>query len=141
MTIYLNPYRRMSNFREAMNRLIEDNIGEVAGEREMLLAMDIVASEDAYDITAFVPGLEADDLNIEIINNTVTIRGEFTCEEKKDKQYLSCELPTGRFSRVITLPTALYPSKAEANIKNGVLTLHIPKAEAHRPKAIKVKVG
>ena len=141
MTIYLNPYRRMSNFREAMNRLIEDNIGEVTGEREMLLAMDIVASEDAYDITAFVPGLEADDLNIEIINNTVTIRGEFTFEEKKDKQYLSCELPTGRFSRVITLPTALDPSKAEANIKNGVLTLHIPKAEAHRPKAIKVKAG
>lgn len=141
MTVYLTPYRRMSNFREAMNRLFEDNIGEVASEREMLLAMDITTNDEAYDITAFVPGLEADDLNIEIINNTIAIRGEFVSTGKKDLQYLASELPSGRFSRVITLPTALDPVKAEANIKNGVLSLHIPKAEAHRPKAIKVKAG
>jgi HSP20 family protein len=141
MTVYLTPYRRLSNFREAMNRLIEDNIAEPATEREMLLAMDITANEEAYDITAFVPGLEADDVNIEIINNTVALRGEFPSEEKKDTQYLSCELPEGRFSRVVTLPTALDPAKSEANIKNGVLTLHIPKAEAARPKAIKVKAS
>lgn len=139
MTVYLAPYRRMSNFRNAMNRLIEESVDETPIEREMQLAMDVIASEEAYDITAFVPGLEADDLNIEIINNTLTLRGEFACDEKKDKQYLSCELPSGRFSRVITLPTSLDPSKAEANIKNGVLTLHIPKAEAARPKSIKVK--
>lgn len=141
MTVYLTPYRRMYNFREAMNRLFEDNIGDAASEREMLLAMDITGSEEAYEITAFVPGLEAEDVNIEIINNTVTIRGEFASEEKKDVQILSCELPSGRFSRVVTLPTALDPAKAEANIKNGVLTLRIPKAEAARPKAIKVKAG
>jgi HSP20 family protein len=52
---------------------------------------------------------------------------------------LTCELPSGRFSRVITLPTTLDTSKAEANIKNGVLTLRVPKAEAHRPKTIKVQ--
>jgi HSP20 family protein len=48
------------------------------------------------------------------------------------------ELPAGRFSRVITLPTALDAAKAEANIKDGVLILRVPKAEAHRPKTIKV---
>ncbi len=141
MTVYLTPYRRMSNFRNAMNRLIEENVEETPSEREMLLAMDITGSEEAYDITAFVPGLEADDLNIEIINNTVSVRGEFASEEKKESQSLSCELPSGRFNRVVTLPTDLDPSKAEANIKNGVLKLHIPKAEAHRPKPIKVKAG
>ncbi len=141
MTVYLTPHRRMSNFREAMNRMFEDNFGETHTEREMLLAMDITTTDDAYDITAFVPGLEADDLNIEIINNTVALRGEFASAEKKDAQYLSCELPSGRFSRVVTLPTVLDPSKAEANIKNGVLSLHIPKAEEHRPKSIKVKAG
>jgi HSP20 family protein len=141
MTVYLTPYRRMSNFRNAMNRLIEDNIEETPTEREMLLSMDISATEEAYDITAFVPGLEADDLNVEIINNTVAVRGEFASEEKKDAQSLSCELPSGRFSRVVTLPTALDPSKVEASIKNGVLKLHIPKAEAHRPKPIKVNAG
>ncbi|MBN1537210.1 MAG: Hsp20/alpha crystallin family protein [Anaerolineales bacterium] len=141
MTVYLTPYRRMSNLRNAMNRLIEENIEEAPSEREMLLSLDITANEDAYDLTAFVPGLEADELNIEIINNTVALRGEFATEEKKETQYLSCELPSGRFSRVVTLPTALDPAKAEASIKNGVLKLHIPKAEAHRPKAIKVKAN
>ncbi len=141
MTVYLTPYRRLSNLRNAMNRLIEENIDETPSEREMTLAMDIATSEDAYDITAFVPGLEAEDLNIEIINNTIALRGEFVCNEKKDMKYLSCELPSGRFSRVITLPTELDPAKAEASIKNGVLSLHIPKAEAHRPKSIKIKAG
>ncbi len=59
----------------------------------------------------------------------------------EDTKYLISELPAGRFSRVLTLPTALEPGKAEASIKNGVLTLRIPKAEAHRPRAIKVSAG
>jgi HSP20 family protein len=104
----------------------------------MLLAVDVQADDEAYVIKALVPGLEAEDLNIEIMNNTVAIRGEFKEPEKEETRYLTCELPAGRFSRVITLPTALDPSKAEASLKNGVFILHVPKAEAHRPKVIKV---
>ena len=88
-----------------------------------------------------VPGLEADDLNIEILNNTVTIRGEFNNNEPEETRFLTCELPQGRFSRVVTLPVAVDSAKAEANMKNGLLNLRVPKAEAHRPKAIKVNVG
>ncbi len=143
MTMYISPYRRMTSLREAMNRLFEDSIAEVpTAEREMLLAVDVQGSEDAYEITALIPGLEAEDINIEIINNTVSLRGEFkSTDSGKEVKYLMCELPAGRFSRVITLPTALDPGKAEASIKNGVLRLHVPKAEAHRPKAIKVTAG
>jgi HSP20 family protein len=72
------------------------------------------------------------------LNNTVTIRGEFKSGEEEQDKYLVCELPNGRFSRVITLPTAADASKVEASIRNGVLFLHIPKAEADRPKSIKV---
>jgi HSP20 family protein len=103
----------------------------------MLLAVDVEAEDDAYLIKALVPGVEAEDINIEILNNTVTIRGEFQ-QENENAKYLTCELPAGRFSRVITLPTALDPAKAEANLNNGVFTLRVPKAEAHRPKVIKV---
>jgi HSP20 family protein len=85
-----------------------------------------------------VPGLEADDLEIEILNNTLAVRGEFKPVEGENVKFLMNELPSGRFARVITLPTALDPAKAEATIKNGILTLRVPKAEAHRPKAIKV---
>ena len=139
MTIYISPYRRMAAMREAMNRMFEDGIGETAShEREMMLAVDVVADDEAYEIVALVPGLEADDVNIEVLNNTVTLRGEFKSTAEEDDKFLVDELPAGRFSRVVTLPTALDPSKAEASVKNGVLHLRIPKAEAHRPKSIKV---
>jgi HSP20 family protein len=142
MTLYISPYRRMTAMREMMNRMFEDGLAENAvPARELLLAVDVKASDEAYDLTALVPGLNADDVNIEVINNTVALRGEFKSSLEDDSKYLMCELPAGRFSRVITLPTALEPSKAEASIKDGVLRLHVPKAEAHRPKSIKVLAG
>lgn len=142
MTVYISPYRRIAGLREAMNRMFEDTINESnPAEREMALAVDVVAGDDAYTITALVPGLEAEDISIEILNNTITLRGEFKFFAGEDAKYLMSELPAGRFGRVITLPTALEASKTEATIKNGVLTLHVPKVEAHRPKAIKVVTG
>lgn len=139
MTFYMNPYRRLAHLRNAMDRLFEESFAETpANEREMALAVDVRADDDAYTITALVPGLDADALNIEILNNTVTLRGEFKGSDDDKAKYLMCELPTGRFSRVITLPTAVDATKAEASVKNGVLTLRVPKAEAHRPKTIKV---
>ena len=141
MHMYVSPYRRMTNLRQAMDRLFDENFTETGSEREMALAVDVRATDEAYTINALVPGLTAEELNIEILNNTVTLRGEFKGEEQNGAQHLMSELPAGRFGRVITLPTAVEAGKAEANIKNGVLTLQLPKAEAHRPKTIKVEVG
>ncbi len=139
MTFYVTPYRRMAMMRNAMNRWYEDALTDgTSTEREMMLAVDVKANDEAYDITALVPGLQADDLEIEVLNNTVTIRGEFKASEEEQEKYMLCELPSGRFSRLITLPTETDSSKVEASIKNGVLSLHIPKAEAARPKTIKV---
>lgn len=142
MTLYISPYRRIANLRRAMDRMLEESYQDEASvEREMLLAVDIQAEDDAYTLKALVPGLEAEDLNIEILNNTITLRGEYKAQENENKDFLVSELPVGRFARVLTLPTALDPSKAEAQIKNGVLTLHVPKAETHRPRSIKVSAG
>jgi HSP20 family protein len=142
MTMYISPYRRMARMRDAMNRLLDENlVDQEASEREMTLAVDVQAEDEAYIIKALVPGLDAGDIDVEILNNTVTIRGEFKETEAEGVKYLTCELPSGRFSRVITLPVALDPAKAEASLKNGVFTLRIPKAEAHRPKIIKVKTA
>lgn len=139
MTMYVNPYRRMAAMRQAMNHMFEEGLSETPSEREMLLAVDVRSSDEAYDITALVPGLEADDLDIEVLNDTVTIRGEFNLNGEEEPKYLVCELPNGRFTRTVNLPTTVDASKTEATIKNGVLKLHIPKAEEHRPKAIKVQ--
>jgi HSP20 family protein len=142
MTMYISPYRRMARMRDAMNRLLEEDLVEQEGsEREMMLAVDVQAEDEAFVIKALVPGLDADDVDVEILNNTVTIRGEFQESEGEGVKYLTCELPSGRFSRVLTLPVALDPAKAEASLRNGVFTLRVPKAEAHRPKIIKVKTA
>ena len=138
MTMYITPYRRMATLRNAMDRLFEESMVEAQDQREMVLALDVQANDESYDITALVPGLESDELELEIMNNTVTIRGEFKSTRIEDSKYLLSELPHGLFSRSITLPTAVDASKVEATINNGVLMLHVPKAEAHRPKTIKV---
>lgn len=139
MTLYVSPRRRLAHMRQAMEQMLDEGMNDTPAEREMLLAVDVWANDEAYDIRALVPGLDAEDLEIEVLNNTVTIRGEFKSNQAEDIKYLVCELPGGGFSRSITLPTALDAGKTEAAIKNGVLMLHIPKAEAHRPKTIKVK--
>ncbi len=142
MTYYISPYRRLHALRHAMDRMFDDTMAESEKpEREMMLAVDVQGADESYTITALVPGLTADDLDIEVLNNTVTIRGEFKSCAQEESKYLLCELPSGSFSRVIALPTAVDAAKIEASIKDGVLTLKVPKAEAHRPKAIKVKTA
>jgi len=142
MTFYVAPYRRMAAMRHAMNRWYNESIADhEPTEHEMLLAVDVEAGDEAYDIKALVPGLEAEDLDIEVLNNTVTIRGEFKSGSEEQTKYLVSELPCGRFSRVITLPTAADSEHVEATIKNGVLSLRIPKAEEDRPKSIKIKTN
>ena len=142
MTMYLSPYRRLANLREAMDRAFEESLSEKApSEREMLLAIDVVAETDAFVVTAFVPGLEADDLSIEILNNTLSIRGEFKNIQEEGVKYMTSELPTGRFGRVVTFPVDVDASKVDASIKNGLLTLRIAKAETMRPKSIKINVN
>ena len=142
MTLYVSPYRRMARMREAMDRIMDEGLAEQEpAEREMLLAVDVQAADDDFIINALVPGLDADDLEIEVLNNTVAIRGEFKGLAGENAKFLTCELPEGRFARIITLPVEVDASKAEASIKNGLLNLSVPKAEAHRPKAIKVNAA
>ncbi|MEA3440160.1 MAG: Hsp20/alpha crystallin family protein [Chloroflexota bacterium] len=140
MTMYISPYRHIANLRGAMDKMIEESMESTPREREYTLAVDVRSEDDAFTIRALVPGLEADDLNIDILNNTVSIRGEFLCADEEDVKYLTCELPVGRFARTITLPVDLDSTKTEATLKNGVLVLRVSKAEEHLPKSIKVAV-
>ena len=142
MTMYISPYRRLATLREAMDRALEESLSEkTTNEREMLLAADVIVEPEAFIINAFVPGLDAEDLNIEIVNNTISVRGEFKNSYEDNTKYMTCERPSGRFARVITLPVDIDANHAEANIKNGFLTLRVPKAEEMRPKSIKVNIN
>ena len=105
--------------------------------RDFNLSVDIREDEAAYILNALVPGLKADDLNIQILDDVITITGEFKPDES---EYLVRELPHGSFRRTLRLPMPLDANKAEAHITDGVLTLRLAKAESARPRTIKVAV-
>ncbi len=140
MTIYRwDPFRNVERLMDAMDRLVESSVVPIAGDgraQGVRIPLNVKAEEDAFVITAWVPGLEADDLHIEVLEDTVTLEGEFKAPEGEG--LLLQEIPVGHFKRVLTMPTPLDPSKAQAELKNGVLTLTLPKAESVRPKEIKV---
>ena len=105
---------------------------------DFTLSVDVREDNEAYVINALVPGLKADDLNIQVLEDVVTISGEFKADES---EYLMRELPHGSFSRTLRLPVALDAEHAEAKITDGVLTLRLVKAESARPRTIKVAVN
>jgi HSP20 family protein len=99
------------------------------------LPVDIRDDGEAYTLTAFVPGLKAEDLNIQIIDDALSIEGKFGNQEGET---LLSELPSGAFRRTLRLPTALDAEKTNASIENGILTLRVPRSETARPKIIPV---
>jgi len=104
---------------------------------DFTLGVDVRDEDDAYVISALVPGLKAEELNIQVLEDVVTVEGEFKADES---EYLVRELPHGSFRRTLRLPVTLDAEKAQAKITDGVLILRLPKAESARPKTIKVAV-
>ena len=131
MTYFVSPYPYR------MARRWAHMAGYEEPTHDFTLAVDVRDEDDAYVISALVPGLKAEELNIQILEDVVTVEGEFKADEN---EYLMRELPHGSFRRTLRLPAALDAEKAQAKITDGVLTLHLPKAESARPKTIKVAV-
>jgi HSP20 family protein len=105
---------------------------------DVYIPVDVKAEADAYVITAVVPGAKAEDVNIRIVNTTVSISGELPSGRDEKGNYLLAERPSGKFQRLITLPDQLNAAKTEASLTDGVLTLRVAKAEEAQPKMIKV---
>ena len=132
MTFYLQPF---PIHRHTPRRSLSVRMADEAVEHS--LAADIRDEEEAFVLTALVPGLKADDLTINILEDVVSIEGEYKQDEN---EYLMRELPSGKFHRSLRLPAAVNSDKAEAKITDGVLTLRLPKAESALPKKIKIAV-
>ena len=129
MTYYLSPSRRAR-----INRWMD------ASRPEVHIPVDVIAEGDDFILTAFVPEIEAKDVQIEILEDSISISGEFPQIEDEDVSYLLRERPSGEFSRVLHMPASLEAGKGEADVSNGVLTLRVPKAESAKAKKIAVKV-
>jgi HSP20 family protein len=135
MTLYINPVRR-TNRRRAMDELMRDWDDDYSAM--ISFPIDVLAESDGYTIKALLPGVKPEDLDIQIVNEIVTISGSLDADRQEGENYLLAERPSGTFHRVLTLPTPLDSTKVEANLENGVLILQIPKTEEAKPRTIKV---
>jgi HSP20 family protein len=142
--IRYNPMRDFVSLREVMDRLLEDSVIRptmlpVDG-RQLGFAADLKETPEAFVLTATLPGVKADQLDINATSESVIVRAETKEEtEQKEEHWLLRERRHGTFERTFTLPTQIDPNKVEATFEDGVLTLTLPKSEAVRPKQIKVK--
>ena len=136
-----NPYREMMVVRNAMDRLATPqmlrNQASVSG-----LALDVAETEDEFVVEASLPGINPDDLEITYTDKLLTIKGEVTDEKDvEDRRYYLRERRYGSFCRSLSLPASVNVDNIEANYENGVLSLHLPKAEEAKPKSIDIKVS
>ncbi len=108
------------------------------------LPLDVYATGDEVVILAAIPGITPDEIEITAERNTVTLSGQIRnvvkAEEAKDASWYLHELPNGTFRRSLTLPIEVDSARAEAKFENGMLRLTLPKAEAAKPRQIRVQV-
>jgi HSP20 family protein len=140
------PFRDMMSMRDAMDRMFEERFLRppfpFAPWGEESLAVDMYETDESVIIETAIPGVSAEDIDVSISGDTLTIKAE-SKEEKEIKResYLRRERRFGSYCRSVTLPGGLEAENAEADYANGVLTLTFPKAEEVKPKTIAVKAS
>jgi HSP20 family protein len=104
-------------------------------------SVDMFDKKDEIVVKAEIPGIEKEDINIALSDNTLTIKGQTKKEEEvKEEDYYYAERLYGSFSRTLSLPAKVNADKVKASFKNGILEIHLPKAEESKPKEVKVEV-
>jgi len=131
----------MVTLREAMDRLFDDAFTRplsMAGFQTP--AIDMYQTDDEVIVQATLPGLKADDVQISITGETLNMKGELKEKtENREKAYHLREQRYGSFERTLSLPTEVIAEKAQAEFKDGILTVSLPKVEEVKPKTITVK--
>ena len=138
------PMREMMTLREAMDRLFDDAftrpVGTNGNNNWGAPAIDLYQTNDNVTVKAALPGLKAEDVQISITGDALTLKGEFKQNnEIKEATYQIKEQRYGSFERSVMLPTDVQTDKAKAECEDGVLTITLPKAEQVKPKTITVK--
>jgi HSP20 family protein len=143
-----DPLGEIVSLRSAMDRLFEDSFVSpvtwrtMAGNEAVNPQIDVHETDDALVVTASLPGIKADDLDMTITGQTLTLRGEFKADERVERdQYLYRERRFGAFNRTLQLPVRVQGERATATFADGVLTLSVPKAEEVKPRQIKIQAN
>jgi HSP20 family protein len=149
-----DPFRELTTLQDRVNRLFHDAWGPISGVpatrggEESLLGGSFAPPVDVYEdeqqivLKMEVPGIDQKDIDIQIENNVLTIRGERKLEkEEKEENFQRIERRYGSFTRAFTLPTSVDPEKVSAEYVNGLLKISLAKREEAKPKQIKVAIG
>ena len=132
---FTTPTSVMEARRRMMRRMFDETVEE---EPTFSIPMNLSSTQDDYTITALVPGLTSEAVNIQFNNGVLTVDGEYPESQLEGQDVHLSELPVGKFSRSIEFNNPVAAEKIEASLKDGVLTLRIPKAEEAKPKTIKI---
>lgn len=138
------PFRELMDMRRDWDRLFDDNFFRPVwvenGQRAPLV--DVYQTADEVHVKAAMPGVKAEDVDIQIHGDLLTVKAEMKLEEEhKDAEYMVRERRYQSYARSITLPVPVKADKAEAEVKDGILHVTLPKAEEAKPKVITVKAS
>jgi HSP20 family protein len=141
-----DPFAELRRWGPLRGSLFPESLRDLFAEedwpttRMLRPAIDVHEDDTQYTVSVELPGTKKEDVDIELVGNVLTIRGEKKSEreEKKERaQYI--ERRFGSFSRSFSLPTDALADKIDASFRDGVLTLRIPKSEQAKPKTIAIK--
>jgi len=134
------PWREMERLRREMNRLFSDV--PAASGAAAYPAINIWANEDGAIVTAELPGIKAEDIDISVVEDTLSLSGSREPEELEEGEaYHRRERSAGKFTRTFQLPYLVEAEGVEAVLEKGVLNITLPRAEADKPKKISIKAA
>jgi HSP20 family protein len=143
-----DPLREMLGWSRAMDRMLNNFYGDgelVFGEPlNLRMPLDVIENDEEFVVKADVAGIDPDNIEITYTDNNLTIKGEMTeerDEEGEEGRYHLRERRYGTFSRTISMPGSVDVEGIEAETKNGVLNIHLPKKEEVKPHRIEIKGG
>lgn len=135
------PMHEIMSLREAMDRLFDDAFTRPLNVRRVTdtPSLDMFQTDEEVVVKASLPGLKAEDVDITVTGETLTLRGEYKQEDaQKDARYHIREVHSGSFERSLLLPTDVKADKAKADFEDGILTITMPIREEIKPKTINI---
>ncbi len=141
-----NPWQEMNSLQRQLNRLFDDTLTsdnwDNFGNLSKVPAAELTETDDALHLKLEVPGMEAKDLDIQVMAERVAVTGERKSETKSESNGKTrSEFRYGKFSRVIPLPARIQNTNVTAEYKDGILNLTLPKSEEEKNKVVKVNLG